>query len=175
MLLHHSRREARMRDGQMISLEEQDRLLWDTEMIREGTDLLDRALRLRSVGVYQVQAAIVSIHANAATPDDTDWAEIAGLYRKLLELSPSPIIALNYAVALALSAGLEKGLDEIDRLGGASELESYYLYHAARADILRRLGRRDEALRSYREAMDLTENAVEKAFLQKRIDSVQVQ
>ena len=174
MLLHHSRRDARMRGGQMISLEEQDRSLWDAEMIREGTELLDRALRLRNAGVYQVQAAIASIHANAATADETDWAEIAALYRKLLELSPSPIIALNYAVALALSAGLEKGLDEIDRLGNASELESYYLYHAARADILRRLGRREEALRSYREAMDLTENAVEKAFLQKRIDSVRV-
>jgi RNA polymerase sigma-70 factor, ECF subfamily len=175
MLLHHSRRDARMRDGQMISLEEQDRSLWDTEMIREGTELLDRALRLRRAGVYQVQAAIASMHANAATSDETDWAEIAELYRKLLEMSPSPIIALNYAVALALSAGLEQGLDEIDRLGGASELESYYLYHAARADILRRLGRREEALRSYREAMGLTENAVEKAFLRRRMESVRVQ
>jgi len=163
-----------MRDGLMISLEEQDRSSWDAEMIREGTELLDRALRLRRAGVYQVQAAIASMHANAATSDETDWAEIAGLYRKLLEMSPSPIIALNYAVALALSAGLEKGLDEIDRLGGASELESYYLYHAARADILRRLGRHEEALSSYREAMDLTENAVEKAFLRRRIEGMRV-
>jgi RNA polymerase sigma-70 factor (ECF subfamily) len=174
MLLHHSRRETRTRDGEFVPLEEQDRSLWDAEMIREGTELLDRALRLRKAGVYQIQAAIAAIHANAATAGQTDWTEIAGLYRRLLELSPSPIIALNYAVALALSAGLEKGLSEIDRLGGASELESYYLFHAARADILRRLGRREEAMWSYREAMELTDNSVEKAYLHRRIEGMRV-
>lgn len=174
MLLHHSRREARMRDGEMIPLEEQDRSTWDAEMIAEGTELLERALRLRRAGPYQVQAAIAAIHANANSPAETDWAEIAALYKKLLEMMPSPIVALNYAVALALSDGLEKGLREIDRLGEASELESYYLFHAARADILRRLGRRDEARRAYSEAMALTENAVEKAYLERRMASVRV-
>jgi RNA polymerase sigma-70 factor (ECF subfamily) len=174
MLLHHSRREARMRDGEMIPLEEQDRSTWDVEMIREGTELLEHALRLRRAGPYQVQAAIAAIHANAATPEATDWAEIAALYQKLLEMMPSPIIALNYAVALALSEGLEKGLREIERLSEVGELESYYLFHAARADILRRLGRRDEAARAYSAAMALTENAVEKAYLQRRITSVRV-
>jgi len=174
MLLHHSRREARMKNGEMISLEEQDRSTWDAEMIHEGTELLDRALRLRRAGPYQVQAAIASMHANAATAEETDWAEIAGLYKKLLEMTPSPIIALNYAVALALSEGLEKGLREIERLSEISEMESYYLFHAARADILRRLGRKDEAANAYSEAMALTENAVEKAYLQRRMESVRV-
>ncbi len=174
MLLHHSRREARMRDGEMIPLEEQDRSSWDREMIREGTELLDQALRLRRAGPYQVQAAIGAIHANASTPEETDWPEIAALYKKLLEMMPSPIVALNYAVALALSEGLEKGLREIERLSEVNELESYYLFHAARADILRRLGRKDEAARAYSEAMALTENAVEKAYLQRRMASVRV-
>ena len=174
MLLHHSRRDARMRDGEMIPLEEQDRSTWDMEMIREGTDLLDSALRLRRAGPYQVQAAIAAIHANATTPAETDWTEIAALYKRLLEMMPSPIVALNYAVAMALSDGLEKGLREIERLSEVSELESYYLFHAARADILRRLGRKDEAARAYGEAMALTENAVEKAYLQRRMASVRV-
>jgi RNA polymerase sigma-70 factor (ECF subfamily) len=174
MLLHHSRRETRMRDGALVPLDEQDRDQWDAEMIREGTELLDRALHLKGVGVYQLQAAIAALHANASTADETDWAQIAGLYRRLLEFSPSPIIALNYAVALALSEGLEQGLNEIDRLGKASELESYYLFHAARADILRRLGRREEAARSYRDAMSLTDNAIERAYLQRRMESVRV-
>jgi RNA polymerase sigma-70 factor (ECF subfamily) len=174
MLLHHSRREARMRDGALVPLEEQNRDQWDAEMIREGTELLDRAFALKNVGIYQVQAAIAALHANANSAEETDWAQIAGLYRRLLELSPSPIIALNYAVALALSEGLEQGLDAIDRLGKASELESYYLFHAARADILRRLGRREEAARSYSEAMSLTDNAIERAYLQRRMESVRV-
>jgi RNA polymerase sigma-70 factor (ECF subfamily) len=174
MLLHHSRRDARVREGEFVPLEEQDRSLWDREMIREGTELLEGALRLRKPGAYQIQAAISAIHANAATAEATDWKQIAGLYRRLIELSPSPIIALNYAVALALSAGLEEGLSEIDRLGKTSELESYYLYHAARADILRRLGRREEAAKSYGEAISLTENLVERAYLRRRMESVRV-
>ena len=174
MLLHHSRREARMRDGEMIPLDEQDRSTWDGAMIREGTELLEQALRLRRAGPYQVQAAIAAIHANAATPEETEWTEIAALYKRLLEMTPSPIIALNYAVAMALSEGLEKGLREIERLSEVGELESYYLFHAARADILRRLGRKEEAARAYSEALVLTENAVEKAYLQRRMASVRV-
>jgi RNA polymerase sigma-70 factor, ECF subfamily len=174
MLLHHSRRDARMREGAFVPLEEQDRSLWDASMIAEGTELLQRALGMRRAGMYQIQAAIVALHSNAATAEETDWAQIAGLYQRLLQLSPSPIIALNYAVALALSEGLEKGLGEIDRLGESSELESYYLFHAARADILRRLGRRDEALRSYREAIALTDNTVEQNYLKQRISAIQI-
>jgi RNA polymerase sigma-70 factor, ECF subfamily len=174
MLLHHSRRETRMRDGEFIPLDEQDRAAWDSEMIAEGTQVLDRALRLKRVGGYQVQAAIAAIHANAATPEQTDWAEISELYRRLLEMWPSPVVALNYAVSLAMSAGLEQGLREIERIGSGSGLESYYLYHAARADILRRLGRPGEASKSYGQAITLTDNAVERAFLQRRMESVRV-
>jgi RNA polymerase sigma-70 factor (ECF subfamily) len=174
MLLHHSRRDARMRDGEMIPLDEQDRSSWDGAMIGEGTELLEQALRLRRAGPYQVQAAIAAIHANAATPEESDWTEIAALYKALLEMMPSPIVALNYAVAMALSEGLEKGLREIERLSEVGELESYYLFHAARADILRRLGRKEEAARAYSAALMLTENAVEKAYLQRRMASVRV-
>ncbi len=174
MLLHHSRREARMRNGEMIPLDEQDRSTWDAEMIGEGTELLNRALQLRRAGPYQVQAAIAAIHATARTPEETDWTEIAALYQTLLRMTPSPIIALNYAVAMALSEGLDKGLRELERLSEVEQLESYYLFHAARADILRRLGRMNEAARAYSEAMALTENDVEKADLQPRMTSVQV-
>ncbi len=174
MLLHHSRREARMRNGEMIPLDEQDRSTWDAEMIGEGTELLNRALQLRRAGPYQVQAAIAAIHATARTPEETDWTEIAALYQTLLRMTPSPIIALNYAVAMALSEGLDKGLRELERLSEVEQLESYYLFHAARADILRRLGRMNEAARAYSEAMALTENDVEKAYLQRRMTSVQV-
>lgn len=173
MLLHHSRRETRLKDGEFVSLEEQDRSQWDREMIREGTALLDDALRLGKPGAYQVQAAIAALHANAETAEQTDWNEIAGLYRRLLELTPSPVVALNYAVALALSGGLEDGLRKIEELGKSSQLESYYLYHAARADILRRLGRREEAQVSYEHAIELTENSVERSFLQRKIESLQ--
>jgi RNA polymerase sigma-70 factor (ECF subfamily) len=175
MLLHHSRRDARMRAGELIPLEEQDRSQWDHEMIRDGTEILHEAIALRKPGQYQLQAAIAAIHANSPTAAETDWSEIAALYQRLLELMPSPIVALNYAVALALSEGLEQGLTEIDHLGESTQLESYYLFHAARADILRRLGRRDEAAKSYNQAIDLTENSVERAFLQRRISSLWVQ
>lgn len=173
MLLHHSRRETRLKNGEFVSLEEQDRSQWDREMIREGTALLDDALRLGRPGAYQVQAAIAALHANAETAEQTDWNEISGLYKRLLELSPSPVVALNYAVALALSGGLEAGLNKIEELGKSSQLESYYLFHAARADILRRLGRREEAQLCYEQAIRLTENSVERSFLQRKIESLQ--
>jgi RNA polymerase sigma-70 factor (ECF subfamily) len=175
MLLHHSRREARMQAGVLVALDEQDRSKWDAAMIREGTELLDEALQLGCVGPYQVQAAIAAIHANAVTAEETDWGEIRELYKKLLAMTPSPVIALNYAVALALSAGLEQGLVEIERIGSAAQLDSYHLFHGARAEILRRLGRRVEAERSYRIAMTLTENEVERAFLRRRIEGLRIQ
>ena len=174
MLLHHSRRETRSRNGEFVPLDEQDRSLWDRQMIDEGTRLLEKALHLKRAAQYQIQAAIAAVHANASTAQATDWNEIAGLYRRLLQILPSPIIALNYGVALAMSEGLEHGLMEIDRLGESSGLESYYLFHAARADILRRLGRREEARHCYEEAISRTENAVEQAYLRRRIASLQV-
>jgi RNA polymerase sigma-70 factor (ECF subfamily) len=175
MLLHHSRRDARMRFGEFVALDEQDRSQWDGDMIREGTELLDQALQMKRPGTYQIQAAIAAIHANASTADETDWHEIALLYKRLLEIAPSPVVALNYAVALALSAGLERGLEEINRLADSSQIESYYLYHAAKADILRRLGRKDEAETSYRQAIALTENTIEKSFLQRKIKTLHLQ
>jgi RNA polymerase sigma-70 factor, ECF subfamily len=175
MLLHHSRRETRTQSGELVPLDEQDRSRWDHEMIREGTELLDAALRFGAVGPYQIQAAIAAVHANAAVAEDTDWVEIAALYKRLVELTPTPVVVLNYAVALALSAGLEQGLQEIDKLGASAQLESYHLFHGARAEILRRMGRHQEAERSYRRAMDLTQNVVERTYLERRIRGLQIQ
>lgn len=172
MLLHHSRRDARLEAGALVPLDEQDRAKWDAAMIREGTDLLDEALQFGCTGPYQVQAAIAAIHANAVIAEETDWAEIRELYKKLLEMTPSPVVSLNYAVALALSAGLEQGLEEIDRIGLAAQLDSYHLFHGARAEILRRLGRPNEAEGSYWRALSLTENEVERTFLKKRIEAL---
>ncbi len=174
MLLHHSRRDQRAKNGEFIALDEQDRSLWDRPMIAEGTELLDSALRLGRVGIYQLQAAIAAVHANAATAAETDWAEIAGLYRELMKLAPSPVIALNHAVAVALSSGLDQGLAMIDRLGETNQLDSYHLFHAARADILRRLQRSQESAEAYRRAIELADNAVEKRFLHRKLNSLQM-
>jgi len=170
MLLHDSRREARMNPaGDLVLLEEQDRSLWNGEQIEEGLRLVEQALRLRRIGPYQLQAAIAALHAQAAKPEDTDWKQIAALYRELSLLQPSPVVTLNHAVAVALSDGLEKGLAMIDSAGSAGQLESYHLYHAARADLLRRLNRPAEATQAYRRALALTGNAVEQRYLRKRL------
>src|SRR5262249_49498251 len=134
---------------------EQDRSLWDKERIREGVALLNKALRMRQSGIYQLQAAISAVHAEASTPTETDWHEIAGIYRELMRLSPSPIVALNHAVAVAMSDGLESGLAQIEQVGASGKLEQYHLFHAARADILRRLGRRTESAEAYAAALRL--------------------
>ena len=170
MLLHDSRREARMNPaGDLVLLEEQDRSLWNGEQIEDGLRLVEQALRLRRIGPYQLQAAIAALHAQAAKPEDTDWKQIAALYRELSLLQPSPVVTLNHAVAVALSDGLEKGLAMIDSAGSAGQLESYHLYHAARADLLRRLNRPAEATQAYRRALALTGNAVEQRYLRKRL------
>jgi RNA polymerase sigma-70 factor (ECF subfamily) len=170
MLLHDSRRDARMdREGRLITLEQQDRSLWDQERIREGVALLHTALRLRRTGPYQLQAAISALHAEAATPAETDWAEIAALYRELMRLSPSPVVALNHAVAVAMSQGLEHGLKQIDELRASGRLEEYHLFHAARADILRRLGRKTESAEAYAAALKLATNKVEQEYLRERL------
>jgi RNA polymerase sigma-70 factor (ECF subfamily) len=166
MLLHHSRKDARMAGGALVTLEEQDRSLWDREAIAEGSSLVEKALRLRRIGPYQLQAAIAAVHARAAAPEATDWRQIAALYGMLREWNPSPVVSLNHAVAIAMSAGLEAGLARIDELDG---LDHYYLFHAARADLLRRLDRRGEAIEAYQRAVSLATNGVEVDFLKGRL------
>jgi RNA polymerase sigma-70 factor (ECF subfamily) len=169
MLLHDSRRDARVRDGQLVTLEEQDRSLWDRGEIEEGVALVERALSRGPLGPYPLQAAIAALHAQARTPAETDWAQIAALYERLLAFQHTPVIALNHAVVVALSVGLEDGLARIDSIGAAGELDRYYLFHAARADILLRLERREEAATAYRKALALATNRVEQDFLRRRL------
>jgi len=170
MLLHDSRREARISpEGELVPLEEQDRSLWDAQRIREGLEKVEAALRLGRIGPYQLQAAIAAVHAQAQTPQQTDWRQIAALYGELERISPSPVVALNRAVAVAMSEGLEIGLRQIDELGAGGELKDYYLFHAARADLLRRMGRRQEAAEAYRRTLALTANAVERRYLRRRL------
>ncbi len=170
MLLHDSRRDARSDcRGELVVLEEQDRSLWHREQIAEGTSLVERALGRRSPGPYQLQAAIAAIHAEAQRPDQTDWKQIAALYSILAGIQPSPIVSLNHAVAVAMSAGPERGLAMVDDLGSSGELDGYHLYHAARADLLRRMRRNGEARKNYRRALELAGNSVERRYLQRRI------
>ena len=174
MLLHDSRRDARCTpDGQLVLLEEQDRSLWHQEQIVEGIRLVERALGRRNVGPYQLQAAIAAVHAEARTARETDWKQIAALYTILKAGQTSPIISLNHAVAIAMSESLERGLAMIDDLGAGGELDSYHLYHAARADLLRRIGRNQQALECYHRAMALTTNAVELRYLRRRISELE--
>jgi RNA polymerase sigma-70 factor (ECF subfamily) len=171
MLLHDSRRDARLsRTGELVPLEEQDRSLWHRGQIVEGLNLVEQALRARAVGPFQLQAAIAAVHAEAKTAAETDWPQIAALYQELKKYHPSAVVSLNHAVAIAMSEGLKSGLDLIDQLGTETDLDSYYLYHAARADILRRMDRRDEALQEYRRTIDLTTNNIEQAYLRRRIN-----
>ena len=170
MLLHDSRRDARVNEaGELVPLEEQDRPLWHSDQIEEGLHLAEKALRMGNAGPYQLQAAIAAVHAEARTAAQTDWKQIAELYRLLARRNRSPVVALNHAVAVAMADGCDKGLEEIHRLGASGELDSYYLYHAARADLLRRLHRKKEALAAYDRALSLTANAVERRYLRRRI------
>jgi RNA polymerase sigma-70 factor, ECF subfamily len=174
MLLHDSRRRARVNDrGELVPLEEQDRSAWDRFEIAEGIESVEKALRLRSPGPYQLQAAIAAVHAEAATVADTDWKQIAALYAELARLQPTVVVALNHAVAVAMSGEMERGLALIDEIGASGELDRYYLYHAARADLFRRLGRREEAAKAYNAALALTFNAVERRYLRRRLAEVQ--
>ena len=173
MLLHDSRRDGRVNSrGELVPLEEQDRLRWHQAQIDEGMRTLDAAITHRRPGPYQLQAAIAATHARATTADATDWAEIAALYGQLVRLLPTPVVALNHAVALAMAEGFEEGLDRVDRLGAFGALDGYRLYHASRADLLRRLGRREEARSAYERALALTTNRVEEAYLRKRVASL---
>jgi predicted RNA polymerase sigma factor len=166
MLLHDARRDARLdAEGALVLLGDQDRSLWDRERVEEGRHVLDRALRLRRPGPYQLQAAIASLHFE----DKTDWIEIEALYARLAEVAPSPVVELNRAVAVAMAQGPERGLRLIDRIEG---LDEYRHLHSARADLLRRLGRTDEAAASYRRALDLAAQPAERAFLERRLAEV---
>lgn len=171
MLLHDSRRDTRVAStGELVPLEEQDRALWNVIQIDEGLQLVQRALRLRNIGPYQLQAAIAALHAEARTASDTDWKQITALYQELARLHPSATVALNHAVAVAMSEGPEQGLALLDAIGACGALDSYHLYHAARADLLRRLSRKEEADAAYRVALSLTANAVERRYLRRRIE-----
>ncbi|RRV36753.1 RNA polymerase sigma factor [Pseudomonas sp. o96-267] len=174
MLLHESRRAARSGvDGEVILLEAQDRSVWDRELIAEGEALVLQALHSRRFGPYSLQAAIAAVHAEAASLEDTDWVQIVGLYDELLRLNPSPVIELNRAVALAMRDGLETGLQQIDRLLAMGELDGYHLAHAARADLLRRLGRREQAIAAYRQALALAQQGPDRQFLQRRLEELE--
>jgi RNA polymerase sigma-70 factor (ECF subfamily) len=174
MLLHDSRRDARLSaEGDLILLEEQDRNLWHRDQIREGTELVESALRRGAAGEYALQAAIAALHANAKTAKDTDWPQIAALYDALLRTNASPVIEVNRAVAIAMARSLEEGLALLDELGSPEELEEFHLLPAARADLLRRLGRMGEAALAYRRALTLATNDTERRFLRRRLAEIE--
>ena len=169
MLLHDARRAARTSAaGDLVLLEEQDRTLWNRVQIDKGLRLLDRAMRRSRPGPYQIQAAIAALHARAARPEQTDWEQIVQLYESLLRLTASPVVELNLAAALAMARGPSAGLERLDRIGRGGELAGYHLFHAARADLLRRANRGAEALPAYDEAIALTTNRREKVYLEHR-------
>ena len=173
MLLHDSRRVARLDGaGELVTLEEQDRGLWDRAEIAEGVRMAEGALRQGGAGFYALQGAIAALHAQAARATDTDWRQILVLYALLLRLYPSPVVALNHAVAVAMSQGPERGLRLIDELATRGELADYHLLPAARADLLRRLGRLDEAAAAYAEALARVTNDTERRYLERRLREV---
>ncbi len=170
MLLQDSRRNARVTpDGDLVVLDDQDRRLWDQEQIHEGLSLLDETLRAAPADTYALQAAIAAIHARAGHADDTDWGQIVALYARLFTISPSPIVMLNHAVAVAMSDGPAAGLRLLDQLNVSGALAGYHLLPAARADLLRRLDRRVDAVAAYREALALVGNEADRRFLQRRL------
>ncbi|ABG99030.1 MULTISPECIES: RNA polymerase sigma factor [Rhodococcus] len=169
MVLIESRRDARTDgDGRLVLLPDQDRSRWDRDLVAEGQSLVRKCLRRNTPGQYQIQAAINAVHSDAATAADTDWWQILQLYDQLMPLAASPVVALNRAVAVAEVRGPEQGLALVDQL----DLDNYHLYHAVRADLLRRLGRPDEAARAYDAARDRTENVAEREFLREQRDSL---
>ncbi len=170
MLLHDSRRETRLNAaGELVLLDKQDRTRWDQAKIREGIAVLDEALTLSDPGPYQVQAAISALHAEAATPDETDWPQIAALYGTLAVMMPSPAVEVNRAVAVAMAQSPTAGLALLRQIKG---VEDYYPYHVARADLLWRANERDAAADAYEQALTLCGNSAERAYLQRRLDEI---
>ena len=166
MLLQESRRKARG-EGDLVLLEHQDRSLWNRELVREGTRLVEQALSTRRFGPYCIQAAIAAVHAEAPRYEETDWAQIVGLYDVLAQMDPSPVVSLNRAVALAMRDGPQAALPVVEGL--MPDLSGYHLAHAVRADLCRRLGRKAEAKKSYEQALKLARQAPERRFLQQRL------
>jgi RNA polymerase sigma-70 factor, ECF subfamily len=175
MLLHDSRRDTRAdSDGDLILLEDQDRSRWDHQQIAEGLALAAEAMNgAEAPGPYAIQAAIAAEHARAKRPDDTDWARIAELYRMLLEMRPTPIIALNHAVAIAMAHGLRDGLALIAELEASGELDDYYLMWSAKADLLRRMERYSDAAAAYRRALEVVSSNPDRRFLARRLKEVE--
>lgn len=170
MLLHDARRAARQgADGELVPLEEQDRGRWDRERIEQGLACLARALELTPTGPYTLQASIAAVHAEAPRAEATDWARIVRLYAALQRRQPSPVVALNQAVAVAMRDTPEAGLHQLATLGDEAALADYHLFHAARADLLRRAGRSDEALLAYRQALALCGQGAERRYLERRL------
>jgi RNA polymerase sigma-70 factor (ECF subfamily) len=168
MLLVDARRAARVDDaGNLVLLAEQDRTRWDRGQIEEGRALVHGALRCAPAGPYALEAAIAAVHAEASRAEETDWRQIAGLYERLVALHPSPVVELNRAVAVAMASGAEAAMPLVDAL--EEPLANYHLWHATRADLLRRLERRDEAIASYQRAHALAQNEVERRFLARRL------
>jgi RNA polymerase sigma-70 factor, ECF subfamily len=173
MLLHESRRQARTSaSGDLVLLEQQNRSLWNQDLIREGIALVERALSSKRFGPYTLQAAIAAVHAKASSTTETDWPQIVALYDLLLRTEPSPIIELNRAVAVAMRDGPAKGLELVDTLLKRGELAQYHLAHAARADFCRRLGRKIDARASYERALVLAKQEPERRFLEKRLEEL---
>jgi RNA polymerase sigma-70 factor (ECF subfamily) len=170
MLFHDSRRTARTApDGALVLLEDQDRGLWDAERVAEGERVLARARSLGHAGPFLLQAEIAGVHARAPRPEETDWRRVVTLYDELVALAPSPVVQLNRAAAVAMAESAERGLSLIETIEG---LDDYYLLHSARADLLRRSGRRSEAADAYRRALELVTNPVERSFLERRLAEV---
>ena len=173
MLLHDARRHSRVNpEGDLVLLEEQDRSLWNHEQIAEALPLVEQSLR-SSPGPFALQAAIAAEHCKAARPEDTDWRRIVGFYDALERLAASPVILLNRAVAIAMAEGPRQGLAIIDALEASGGLENYHLFHAARADLLRRIDSRQEAAQSYSRALELVANDRERRYLRQRLEEVQ--
>jgi RNA polymerase sigma-70 factor (ECF subfamily) len=173
MLLHESRRAARTSPaGELVLLDDQDRARWNQDQIAEGVALVERALSSRRFGTYTLQAAIAAVHAEAPAASATDWARIVQFYDVLHEMYPSPVVALNRAVAVAMRDGPEAGLALIDGLLARGDLTDYHLAHAARADLCRRLDRTADARASYQRALELAKQEPERRFLQKRLDEL---
>lgn len=173
LLLHESRRPARtLPNGDLVLLEQQDRSLWDQGLIRDGIELVERALASKRIGPYTLQAAIAAVHAEAPSAQETDWAQIVALYDLLLRAEASPIIELNRAVAVAMRDGPAKGLELVDSLIARGELVQYHLAHATRADLCRRLGKHADARASYQRALALVKQEPERRFLEKRLNEL---
>ena len=174
MLFHDARRDARTGPGgELVLLDDQDRSTWDRPRIDEGRTILARAMRMRRVGQYQLQAVIAGLHDESASTADTDWPQIAGLYAVLGQMTRSPVVELNRAVAVAMASGPEAGLAIVDAVAQRGALDEYPYLHSTRADLLRRLGRGADATAAYRRALELTANAAERTFLEGRIAEVE--